>query len=136
MATPTSIRAGLQVRLATIAGLRAYTRWPDTINAPAALVLLDQASFDIDMGGSVEYRPRVLILAAPVSQGLDKAQALLDTYLAPAGATSVKAAIEGDKTLGGEAQTLSVNGYEGYGEILANGIPYIGAHVVMQVWAR
>ena len=38
MAELAAVRDGLKTRLATILGLRAHDVWPDTINAPAALV--------------------------------------------------------------------------------------------------
>jgi len=50
-----------------------------------------------------------------VSKADDRAgQVLLDGYLATTGATSVKAAIESDQTLGGAAKAVHVHHVDGY----------------------
>lgn len=56
-----------------------------------------------------------------------RGQELLDTYLAPSGAASVKAAIEADRTLGGACKTLHVHHVDGYRLYTVGANTYYGA---------
>jgi hypothetical protein len=57
-------------------------------------------------GGDVVFNYTIVVI---VGRYTDRtADALLDGYLSYSGATSIRAAIEGDPTLGGIAQTLIV----------------------------
>ena len=105
--TPTQIKEGLQVRLATITGLRSYAYQPDNLNAPFAWPMLQSITYNGAMnGGMVTY---VFTVSVVVGRSAERtAQSALDGYIAYDGTTSIRAAIEGDKTLGGVASTLIV----------------------------
>ena len=104
------IRAGLADRLATIAGLRCYAYQPDTFATPCAIVLAPAAAqYITDFDGTVELSIPIVVLVQRVDSR--SADAEISTYLASTGATSIKAAIDGDPTLGGAAQYTTVNGF-------------------------
>lgn len=56
-----------------------------------------------------------------------RGQELLDTYLAPTGAASVRAAIESDRTLGGACKTLHVHHVDCYRLYTVGTSTYYGA---------
>lgn len=132
MASLSSIRTGLQTRLATITGLNAYDKVPGTVTTPAAFPMPGPIEFDETMGrGSDLYTFKVRLL---VQRSTDTyAQEDLDAYLAGSGASSVKAAIEGDITLGGVADWTRVTGVPAYGDVTHAGIDYLGADFNVEV---
>jgi hypothetical protein len=69
-----------------------------------------------------------------VSRADDRAaQNNLDQYLV--GATSIKTAVEGDRTLGGKADTCRVTELREYGVIPVGDTLYLGAHFAVEVIA-
>lgn len=128
-----AIRDGIKTRLATISGLRAYDTVPDTIAIPAAVVgapeLID---FNAVMGGSKNrYTIPVRIFASRASDrsGQDK----IDAYLAAAGASSVRAAIQGDQTLAGIVDYCVVDQARNYGVFDVAGVEYFGVELVCTI---
>lgn len=134
MASVTSVREGLDARLATITGLRHSAFAPGQVNEPHAFVIPDEPAitFDETMARGSDQMHMVIVLL--VTKALDRtAQALLDAYLAGSGAQSVKAAIEGDVTLGGAADWTVVTGVPFYGPLEYNGVTYLGARFSVEV---
>ena len=110
---PSNVRAGLQTRLQTISGRRVLDIVPDSVNIPTqgavAVVGMLDLNFDFSMNrGYDQATCSILVIVGRMNEST--AQDRLDGYLSSSGATSVKAAIEGDKTLGGVAQTLILDG--------------------------
>jgi hypothetical protein len=104
---PTAVRAGLSTALDTIAGLRTFDNVPDSLSPPAAVVEPVEVTFDEAMQRGLDmYRAYVLVIVGRMSER--SASDRLDAYLAGSGASSIKAAIEADKTLGGACDTLQV----------------------------
>jgi hypothetical protein len=104
---PTAVRAGLATALDTIAGLRVFDHVPDSLAPPAAVIEPVEVVFDEAMvRGLDKYRAFVLVIVGRMSER--SASDRLDAYLAGSGASSVKAAIEANKTLGGACDTLQV----------------------------
>jgi hypothetical protein len=133
MADVAAIRTGLRTRLATISGLRTPLGF-DKVETPAAQVGEVEIEYDKTMGRGLDeltFKIRVYASRADDRSGQDK----LDGYLKGSGSTSVKAAIEGDRTLGGTAQTLRVTGVSGYGVYEVAGMAYVGAEFTVTVWA-
>lgn len=64
----------------------------------------------------------------------DTATDLLDQFLAPVGSTSVKTAIEADKTLGGTCSALRVERIRSYAVFVVADVPWIGARFDIRVW--
>lgn len=135
MATVTQLRTGLATRLGTISGLRAAAFMPDRISVPQAIVGEVEIDFDKTFGNQVdEYTFKVRVYA---SRATDRAgQKALDGYIVAAGASSIKAAIEGDRTLGGVAETLRVESVTGYGVYEVGDALYLGAEFDVTVHAR
>lgn len=105
--TPNGVRAGLGTALDTITGLRAFDYVPDSLSPPAAVVEPLEVTFhSAQQNGLQEYRAYVLVILGRMADR--SSQARLDAYVATTGASSVKAAIEADKTLGGACSSLVV----------------------------
>lgn len=109
MATVSEIRAALKVRLDTISGLRTYAEMPASPEFPAAGIAMRSIAYDQDLDGGVLYG-FVVWLHVSAGRDLQRAQKALDVYLAPTGATSIKAAIEADPDLGGTCDWVRVTG--------------------------
>lgn len=104
-ATVSQVADGLKARLATISGLRTFSFQPEQVNPPVAFPVLESIDYHKAFGGG-DVRMQFTIIVI-VGRYLDRvAHANLDGFLSFDGATSLRAAIEGDRTLGGVAQTL------------------------------
>lgn len=136
MASVTELRRGLRDRLQTIPGLHAYATAPGQINVPAAVVTpaQDLLEFDATMGrGSDEFRLLVTVYAARADDELG--QDTLDAFLEGSGASSVKAAVEAESSLGGVCDFAVVSRARNYGEYEYAGISYFGVELVVEVTA-
>lgn len=104
---PSTVRAGLVTRVNTISGLTALAYIPELVVPPIVLIDQLELEFDASMGRGLDTAFVDVIL---IVQRMDaqSGQSALDGYLAGTGASSIKAAIEGDKTLGGACSTLQV----------------------------
>jgi hypothetical protein len=132
MATVAQVREGIRVRLATITGLRTHAVMPAALNAPAAVVFRRTTTFDTSMDGESDDLTCGITLF--VEFGNERtAQEALDAYLAPAGALSVKAAVDGDPTLGGVVDFARVAGAEADRIVEWSNIKYLAADLVVEV---
>lgn len=105
--TPSTVRTNLKTALTAITGLRCYDTIPDSINVPGAVVGQLDFAFDTTMARGFDTASvEVLLIVGRMSER--SAQNKLDGYLSGSGSTSIKAAIEVDKTLSGAVQTLRV----------------------------
>jgi hypothetical protein len=106
-ATVSQVATGLAARLATITGLRTYTYQPEQLNPPIAFPVLNSIQYHRAFGGGDVTMDWTISVV--VGRYLDRtAHALLDDFLSYSGSKSIRAALEGDLTLGGVAQTLVV----------------------------
>lgn len=104
-ATVSQVAEGLKARLATISGLRTFSYQPEQLNPPVAFPIIESIEYHRAFGGG-DVRMRFTIMVI-VGRYLDRvAHSNLDGYVSYSGATSLRAALEGDTTLGGVAQTL------------------------------
>lgn len=132
--TVTQIKEGLQTRLATISGLRAYVQQPDNANAPFGWPMLESITYNGAMGGGlIIHTFTVSVVVGRASERT--AQNALDGYLSYAGATSVRAAIEGDRTLGGVVQDLIVESASNISTLDANDTTYLMVDFRVVVYA-
>lgn len=132
--TVTQIKEGLQTRLATISGLRAYAQQPDNVNAPFGWPMLESITYNGAMGGGlIIHTFTVSVVVGRASERT--AQNALDGYLSYAGATSVRAAIEGDRTLGGVVQDLIVESASNISTLDANDTTYLMVDFRVVVYA-
>ena len=108
--TLAAIRQGIAANLSTISGLR--TSW---------FVPVD---YDVSFArGSDTYALNVLIIGGRINERT--AQSSLDAFLDSTGTSSVKTAIESDKTLGGAAHSLRVTDWSGYGPLQIGDAQYL-----------
>ena len=129
---PSQVRDALKTRLQTISGLRVYELIPEPITPPCAIVGQLDFTFDIDNArGLDQANVDIYVIVQRFSEraGQDK----LDGYLAGTGSTSIKAAIEGDRTLGGTCQTLRVIGAES-GTYDSQSVTFLSYRYRLTIW--
>jgi hypothetical protein len=119
MTTLAEVRDGLETRLETISGLRVYDYVPDDVLYPAAVIFPPtHASYRNDMGFG-GYTTQFVILLL-VSAAIDRQQLDLYALLDRTGPSSIFAAIEADRTLGGlsvDARVVSAQDALNLGEM-------------------
>jgi hypothetical protein len=129
------MRTGLATNLARIPELRTSATVPDDPHPPIAVVKPNSITYDLSFARGVdEYEFLVLLIVGRVDERT--AQNRLDGYCAPSGATSVKQAIESDKTLGGSAYDLRVREMRNYQQVIVGDVTYLSAEFVVQVFAK
>lgn len=128
------IRQGLATNLGTIPGLRTAIDIPDNPSPPIAIVQLVRAEYHQDFkNGMTEYTFAVQVV---VGRADDRtAQRSLDAYCSSDSASSVKQAIESNRTLSGNAFDCVVTEMSSYGSVLINDTTYLAAEFAVRVLA-
>jgi hypothetical protein len=108
MADVTAIRNGLKDALATVSGLKVYAYMPIKPEPPAAGIAVRTASLDLDMDGNGKYTFDVWLYAQ--ASDLMVSQARLDAFISD-GTSSIKAAIDADRSLGGVCDYARMTGW-------------------------
>jgi hypothetical protein len=134
MASISAIRSALATNLQTISGLRSGGTIPDLVNPPFCLITPSSVSYNRALSnGLTEYN---FTLTAIVGRASERtAQNLLDAYCQPTGATSIKSAVESDKTLGGNAYDLRVTNMRNYGSTTIGETTYLAAEFDLVVYS-
>jgi hypothetical protein len=134
MTALTDLRTGLATRLATISGLRSSAYIPDNPQPPVAVVMPGRIQYDTAFGrGSDEYSFTIMLIVGRVA---DRAsQTTLDGYCESSGSRSVKAAIEGDRSLGGKALDCRVTEMTNQGSLAIGDVTYHTAEFNVSVIA-
>lgn len=109
--TPSTVRDNLKTALQSINGLRVFDYVPDSTNIPTnnAFAIVGQLNMNYDYTlnrGFDSATCQVIVVVGRMSER--NGQERLDGLLASSGSTSIKTAIEADKTLSGAVQTLRV----------------------------
>ena len=135
MASLSSIRSGIATNLGNISTLSVFAFVPDSIEPPTAVVgVVDNIEYDSTMArGADTYTIPVFLYISRVDA--QDAQDTLDAFLASSGSSSVKAQVESDITLGGEAQSVRVVEADNYGVYTINNIDYLGCEFTIEVIA-
>lgn len=134
MPTFTQLRTGLATNLATISGLRTANLIPDQVNPPIAIITPETITYDTSFArGLDEYNFTILVVVHRVAER--SAQSSLDAFCNPTGSTSIKTAIESDRSLGGMAQTLRVTGLRTYQALSVGDVDYLAAEFSVVVYA-
>lgn len=134
MATISEIRTGIATNLGTITGLRTSPYVPDDPKPPIAVVLPSGILFDTSFARGLDTMTfTVLVIVGRVSDR--NAQNTLDAYCDPLSATSVKKAIESDRTLAGKIDDLRVTEMRNYTSITVSENTYLSAEFVVSVYA-
>jgi hypothetical protein len=128
------IRQGLATNLGTISGLRAVAEVPDLPNPPIAIVALNSVTYDrAYANGMTSYNFTITVIVGRVAER--EAQRRLDTYIST-GSSSVKYAIESDKTLGGNAYDCRVVSMDSVGSLTISDNTYLAADFSVTVIAN
>jgi hypothetical protein len=135
MASLTSIRTEIGNNLGNISSLSVYAYVPDFVEPPTAVVgVMDAIDYDATIQrGADKYEIPVYLYVSRVDA--QDSQDTLDGYLASSGASSVKAQIESDTTLNGQAQSVRVTSASNYGVYNINNIDYLGVEFIVEVIA-
>lgn len=134
MALISELRTGISTNLATIPGLRASSTVPDNPNPPIAIVLPDGITFDDSFQrGMNTYTFTVMVIVGRADERT--AQNRLDAYVSGTGNSSIKRAIEIDKTLGGKAFDTRVSELRNYGQINISEVIYLVAEFTVLCYA-
>ena len=135
MASLSSIRDGIKTNLANISSLIVFGYVPDSIEPPTAVVgVVDNIEYDSTMArGADTYNIPVFLYVSRIDA--EDSQDTLDAYLASTGASSVKAQVESDITLGGQAQSVRVVEADNYGVYTINNIDYLGVEFMIELIA-
>lgn len=133
-ATISNIRAGLATNLRTISGLRVWEEIPDNPTPPTAIVMLNGISYHRSMqNGLTEYQFVVQVIVGRAAER--NAQRYLDLYADVTGASSVKVAVESNRTLSGVVQDLVVTAMPNIGSVIVNDQTYLAADFSVAVYA-
>jgi hypothetical protein len=127
------MREALATNLGTISGIRTYADIPDNPAMPAAVVQLQSVTYNSAFAnGLTEYSFVITaifgrIATAPAQRNLD---ALIST-----GDRSLKAAVESDRTLDGEAFDVRVTEMTDLTSVTIGDITYLSADFAVTVFA-
>lgn len=135
MASIATIRDGLKTRLATIAGLYSHDTIPDDVYPPAAIVgAPTRVAYDVAFRSPVSRLTiPIRIIAGRTTER--ESQDRIDGYISADGASSIRAAIDGDPTLAGAAHTTRVVEARGFGAYEVAGVQYLGVELEIEVIA-
>jgi hypothetical protein len=128
------IRTRLATNLATISGLRTAAEIPDLPNPPIAVVSLNSVTYDGAYAkGMTTYNFSITVVVGRVAER--EAQRKLDAYIST-GASSIKSAVESDKTLGGYAYDCRVVSMDSVGSLTVSDTTYLAADFTVAVIAN
>lgn len=134
MASISTLRTKLATNLATITGLRTTSTMPDNPNPPIAIVIPRSVSYDEAFRKGLQiYQFNVMVIVGRVDER--SAQNNLDAFCSSTGSSSIKLAIESDKTLGGNAFDVRVTEMTNYGEITVGEVVYLSAEFQVLCYA-
>ncbi len=126
------IRDGIAANLATITNTQILSYQLSNPTTPSISIF--PAGTDYNQAFNRGLDRWVFTVQAIVSVVSDEnGQQQLDAYLAPTGSTSIRAAIESDRTLGGAAQNCVVTNASGY-TLFGDTPPVLGAEWTVEVW--
>ena len=135
MADVSAIRTGIATNLATITGLRTSATVPDQISPPIAVVMPASINYDLAFArsGGDEHEFSVMVIVGRVDERM--AQNKLDAFCSGTGSQSIKAAIESNRTLSGQAFDCRVTSLRNYNQVTVGDVTYLAAEFAVQVIA-
>jgi len=134
MALLSEIRTGLANNLSSITGLRTAAVMPDNPSPPIAIITPDSINFDDTFQrGMQTYTFTVIVLVGRAAER--SAQNALDAFCSSTGTSSIKLAIERDKTLGGKVYDLRVTNLRAYASIAVGEVNYLAAEFSVLCYA-
>lgn len=134
MASINSLRTAIATNLATISGLRTAAEMPDNPNPPIALVRPVSIDYNQAMNkGLTRYSFAVIVIVGRADERT--AQRSLDGYCSSTGSSSIKNAVESNRTLSGNAYDCRVTEMRNYTPIQLNEGTYLAAEFAVDVFA-
>ena len=134
MALLSEIRTGLANNLSSITGLRTAAVMPDNPSPPIAIITPDSINFDDTFQrGMQTYTFTVIVLVGRAAER--SAQNALDAFCSSTGTSSIKLAIERDKTLAGKVYDLRVTNLRAYASIAVGEVNYLAAEFSVLCYA-
>lgn len=134
MALVSDLRIGISNNLATISGLRTSPTLPDNPNPPIALITPISVSYDdVFKRGMQTYTFVVSVIVGRADERT--AQNKLDAFVSSTGSSSIKLAVESDKTLGGKAFDTRVTEMRNYGQLTIGDVIYLSAEYTILCYA-
>jgi hypothetical protein len=134
MALISDLRAGIATNLATIAGLRTGSTIPENVNPPFAIVAPSSMTYHMAMrNGMTTYNFVVTLVVGRADAR--SAQNALDAFCSSTGSSSIRNAVESDRTLGGKAFDCVVTGMRNYGSLAIGDNTYLAAEFDLTVQA-
>jgi hypothetical protein len=128
------LRIGLATNLATISGLRTSAEIPDNPSPPIAIVQLRTVEYDqAFQRGMAVYTFLVTVIVGRSAER--EAQRRLNDYCDNSGVSSVKVAIESDRTLGGSAFDCRVISMDNIGNLQLGDATYLAAEFTVNTYA-
>jgi hypothetical protein len=102
-----NLHDAIATALATVPGLRVADHLPEAVSPPMAVIQIQSVTYHRAMkGGSSEWKYVISVVAGRM--GERSAQITLDGWMSWDGSQSIRAAIESDRTLGGNCSTLII----------------------------
>ena len=138
MANPSTIRNGLATQLKTISALkRVYTRWPNIIDVPCAIIKRGQAEPEQTFGrGDLTMWPFEIYVFVSGAGGFENAQDNADPFAATSSTGGIYGAINADRTLGGVvASTFIKQIREDTDWQVGDGIDFYGFVAEVECWS-
>jgi hypothetical protein len=135
-ATMEQIREAIADSLKVIDGLQASAYPLTNPTLPSACVLRGPLEYDQSFAGDHTLHTLTVKVRVYVADLLDIAASKnLDDYIAPAGVSSIKAAVEADTSLGGLISDLHVTGTNGEQQyVRASGGALLGSEWNIDLW--
>jgi hypothetical protein len=107
---------------------------PDNPNPPVAIVIPRTVTFDEAFRkGMQTYSFNVMVIVGRADER--SAQNNLDAYCSSTGTSSIKLAVQSDRTLGGNAFDLRVTEMTNYGQITVGEVVYLSGEFAVLVYA-
>jgi len=129
----TLLRNAMATNLATIPGLRTSAELPDNPSPPIAIVQLNSVTYDqAFQNGLALYNFTITVVVGKVAER--HAQQKLNAY-ASSGTGGIKAALQSDKTLGGQAFDVKLQEMTNIGAITLGEQQYLAAEFAATVYA-
>ena len=126
MASLSAIRDGIATNLATISGLRTTGHIPGQVNPPYAIITPDSIDYHKAFANGVNtYNFTITVIVGQADSRT--AQSTLDAYCSPTGSSSIKSAVESNRTLSGIAYDLMVSDMRNYGSTTIGETTYLAA---------
>lgn len=134
MTSLTQLRAALKSIIeTTLTSVTVYDLVPESINAPAVIVVPKTADYEKAFGRGFDTHTFELLVI--VSRADDQvAQSAIDPYVTGAGASSIRQIVWNARTLGLSDSEARVTQMTGYGDTFTFGnIDYFGARLTVEV---